>query len=714
MRAVFACLLLVVGASGAVAGAPVEGSAAAGSPVSGASVDAATADRSAAPADGLFQQGTPVDERNNSTVRHEDPDAADGQGDTERVRSFLASSLGERLEGSVINLSQGEYDRAREVLGDDYDEDLDKFVDVAGETEGGSGGDAFESAAERQREYVNRTQSYRETRSEYEEAVEAGNETRARELARELARTADAVNRTGENLTASYDAIENATGADMSREEQTVREISANISADAAEVTESTLVSTRLSLSADRESTSFLDPLELAGRLTTENGSAVSNRSIALSVGERTVQVRTGENGSFSTTYRPTTVPLDRDRLAVRYVPDDGSVFLPSNATAPIAVRQVTASVDVDGPETTAFGDDVTVRGRVDAEGVPVSGVPVRVTVGDAVLGTVRTNDDGEYALRTTLPAGVDAGNRTLSATVALADRAVTSDTVSDTVRVASTSTRLRLNATPSGDAAEVSGRLTTAEGDVVAGRTIDVLLDGTVVATADTNAAGEFSVTVSVPDSAPPGASVTVRATFDGAGSNLDGTSATATVTLPEDDGADGDDGPDAAGTGDGASGGLLGAIVDGEAPAVIGAAVVAIAAAAAAFVVVRRRDGDSGDSTGGSPEATPTAPETATDSAAASLVERAGRHLDENPSAAVEIAFGALRASVESRFDLDPSLTHREFAAACRERGLFDGRVDDLDALTDSYERAAFGPRGVSRSTAADAVEHAQALRP
>ncbi|GAA0220553.1 hypothetical protein GCM10009000_039440 [Halobacterium noricense] len=705
----FACLLLIVGASGAVAGAPVEGSAAAGSPVSGASVDAATADQSAAPADGLFQQGTPVDERNNSTVRHEDPDAADGQGDTERVRSFLASSLGQRLEGSVINLSQGEYDRAREVLGDDYDEDLDKFVDVAGETEGGSGGDAFESAAERQREYVNRTQSYRETRSEYEDAVEAGNETRARELARELARTADAVNRTGENLTTSYDAIENATEANMSREERTVREISANISADAAEVTESTLVSTRLSLSADPESASFLDPLELTGRLTTENGSAVSNRSIALSVGERTVQVRTGENGSFSTTYRPTTVPLDRDRLAVRYVPDDGSVFLPSNATAPIAVRQVTASVDVDGPETAAFGDHVTVRGRVAAEDVPVPGVPVRVTLGDAVLGTARTNDDGEYALRTILPAGVDAGNRTLSATVALADRAVTSDAASDTVRVASTDTRLRLNATASGDAAEVSGQLTTVEGDAVAGRAIDVLLDGTVVATADTNASGAFSTTVSVPDSTQRGASVTVRATFDGTGSNLDGTNATATVSLPEDD-----DGSEAARTGDGASGGLLQAIVDGETPAVIGAAVLAIAAAAAAFVVIRGRDGDSEDSTEGSAAATPIVPETDTDSAAPSLVERAGRHLEENPSAAVEIAFGALRTSVESRFDLDPSLTHREFAAACRERGLFDGRVDDLDALTDSYERAAFGPRGVSRSTAADAVERAQALRP
>ncbi|WP_348608946.1 DUF4129 domain-containing protein [Halobaculum rarum] len=694
VRAAVACLLLVVAASGAVAGAPIDSAAVGQSTLSG---------------NAILQQETPVDQRNNSSVRHEDPDAADGQGDTERVRSFLASSLGERLEGSVINLSQGEYERARGMLGDEYDEDLGKFVDVAGDTEGGTGGDAFESAVERQREYVNRTQSYRETKAEYREAIEAGNETRARELARELARTAAAVNRTGENLTASYTAIENATGANMSREERTVRTISANISADAAAVTQSTFVSTRLTLSADRESASFLDPLELTGRLMTENGSPVSNRSITLSVGDRTIDVRTGENGSFSTAYRPTTLPLDRERLSVRYAPDDGSVYLPSTATVPIAVQQVTAAVDVDGPETAAFGEQITVRGSVAAEDVPVSGVPVRVTLGDAVLGTVRTDDAGEYVLRTALPAGVDDGNRTLSATVALADRAVTSDAASDTIRVTSTDTRLRLNASMSGDAAAVSGRLTTVEGDAVAGRAIDVLLDGRVVATADTNASGAFSTTVSIPDSVPAGTSLTVRVTFDGVGSNLDGASATATLSLPE-----GDDGG-AGGAGDGASGGLLQAIVDGDAPIVLGAAaLVAIAAAAAAFILLRGRGDDADPSTDGAPAKSASDTGGDAESTGALLEELAGRHLDESPSVAVEIAFGVLRESVESRFDIDPSLTHREFAAACRERGLFDDRAGDLVALTDSYERAAFGPRGVSRSTAADAIERVRALQP
>jgi len=70
----------------------------------------------------------------NGTVQHERPEAAGESGDLQALQRWLDGRLSGQLESSTVALSEGEYERARAMLGDDYDERLDQYVDVAGET----------------------------------------------------------------------------------------------------------------------------------------------------------------------------------------------------------------------------------------------------------------------------------------------------------------------------------------------------------------------------------------------------------------------------------------------------------------------------------------------------------------------------------------------------------------------------------------------------
>ena len=73
--------------------------------------------------------------RNNSTVHHENPDDVRSEEDISRLEGWLAGRLSSRLGGSSVQIEQGQYQKARSVLGDDYNGLLSKYVEVTGQTE---------------------------------------------------------------------------------------------------------------------------------------------------------------------------------------------------------------------------------------------------------------------------------------------------------------------------------------------------------------------------------------------------------------------------------------------------------------------------------------------------------------------------------------------------------------------------------------------------
>jgi len=717
IRAIAACLLLASAVS-AVGAAPIA-----------SDTGTTQAGRTAAPVAQVADDDT---QQNNSTVRHEDPEVVDDDGDTAAISSHLVGQLAGNLNGSLTSLNREEYEQARELLGTGYDDDLEKYVDVEGDTNGGDGGDGdgsggFESAQRTQRTYVEQVQSFRETREAYREAAENGNRERARRLARNLTETADRIETTEQDLLAAYSRIENATGVTLASERETIRETTANVGETAEELEMTELTRTRLALSVGDPRASFLDPLAIAGTLRTANGTPVSNRSIDVRVGQRTLSATTDESGAFTLSYRPTLLRANATAVSVVYLPENASVYLPSNGTVPIDVRQVEATATLTAPAEASFGDRVTVDGAVTADGIAVDGVPLRLRVGDAILGTGTTADDGAYSVAGTLPAEVDDGQQQVVVAPASDDRAVVVTAVESAIAVDPTTTRLVTNATiESADTVAVRGRLTTSDGMPVAGESVDVRFGDRVVASVTTGPDGRYAETVAVPAALSDAETATLVASYAAPETNLESARARTTLSLVVPEGEDDDASGNPAGSGifgPGASSVLTPVLAAVPLPAeqigLLVAGLLVVFAGVGAYGLATRDGPDptpAGEQSATTPDADADPPAAATAAAAAEStptpLDDARAHLAEDPTVATQVAFATVRDALAERYGVDDALTHREIARAYREETDADAAADAIDHLTDVYERAAFGPAGVSRADAERAIEEARTV--
>jgi hypothetical protein len=658
----------------------------------------------------------------NNTTHHDNPDTVWESDDLTGTRSHLARELARTLGESSILVSQGQYERARHLVDDDTRDLLGKYVDVAGQTDeedDDETAEEFEETRETQERFVDETHSYEETYQEYQEAREAGDTRRARQLARELDRTARNVSRNGRTLIVNYQNVSNRTGVDLEDAEEAVNETVENVTERQEEVREVTFTETTLTVEAGADSFSFRDPLALEGRLVDENGTAIADRTVRIQVGQRVRSVDLGADGTFAVDYRPVLLHADAERVPVRYRPDETSPFLGSatNVTASVesVIPEATVSVDRDAAR---FGDEVTVSGRVTVDGTGVDGLPMVVTLGETRLGTVRTDADGRFAIDGTVPADVRPGERAAAARVDVENRAVEATSAETALRIEATATDLAVDAERTAEGIRTTGRLATVDGRPVPGRTVQVLVDGRTVTTVETDAEGRYEAAVPAPDDgtdqaggATEEANVTVA--FSGAGTNLEPSRASTVVALTA--GQDGGDDADG-GTGSGLVADAASQVSDAarqvaEFLAAIDRAVLAAVAGVAVMLLVtavqllaRRWGGspapepvetpgvDDGSSTSGS-----SAPE-------ATLLTRARETLADDPREATRLGYGAVR----ERFGGDDAATHWEFYRDASER-LDD--ADPLRRLTETYERAVFG-HGVDSDEAESAVESATAL--
>ncbi|WP_121820746.1 Ig-like domain-containing protein [Halostella salina] len=658
-----------------------------------------------------------VAQENNTTTQHENPASAGEDGDLENVNGWLVNRLSERLGDSTLQLSQGEYDAAREVVGDDYSDRLGQLVDVAGETsggggdggDGGGGGDdnqndsaSFDRAQEEQAEYVSEVQEYRETRDRYEAAKERGNETEARRAARRLDRIAQNVTATGSELTDEYEAITNRTDADLTAEIRTVGNISANVSRTQSAIRTAEFIETRLTITARTSEITFLNPLEVTGRLTDANGSALANRTVAVRLGSRTQLTTTNATGYVTASFRPTVQPLGEGNATVRYVPEPDSIYLGDATSVPVEVDQVTPTVTLDEtPSTTAYDEQITVSGSVAAESVPAAGVPVAIRLGDTRLGTVRTDGDGEFTFSARTPAAIPTGTAALNASIPVRNRALAATGTGTEVTVEETDASLTVAASQDGaDAVRATGRL-TANGTPVSNQRIELRVNGTVVETVQTDANGQYNASLAVPASiADTGGAVEVTAVYATERTNLDDASARTAIVLPTP------------------------AEVADEQPlwqdwrvrGGIGVVGLLVLSGAAYWWRRRRQESvpeEDGSSQSDSAPGDTDIPEDEGDEAFPTDVITSDVLENGQPDRAVELAYSDVRRRISDALDVPSVRTHWEFYQACRDAGLDTEGVKALERLTEAYEQAAYAPEELSIAEADEALEAVDAVR-
>jgi hypothetical protein len=340
-------------------------------------------------------------------------------------------------------------------------------------------------------------------------------------------------------------------------------------------------------------------------------------------------------------------------------------------------------------------------------------------------LGVVRADANGTFALETALPADVAVGEVDVRAQVALEGRAIARTAATTTLRVQATPTELSVNATGI-DAYRVvvTGRLRTADGRPVANQPVALVANGTVLQTVSTDAAGQFDGGLIMPDGlTAANGTVTVRlaAAFDGAGTNLEGSRATARVQLVPPANETGSEGQNQAGGGVDPDGGPGSSTVDGWLPfglwPALGVVLAVVVVGVVGVVVVRRRRSTDESDTVADEAATAASadPGIATgtadpgESAPAPIEAATDRLAAGDPDGAVELAYLGLRGELEATLAIDGARTHWEFLEACGRTGLDEERLATLETLTETYEQAAFAPTAVDAERAREAISHA-----
>ncbi|WP_306059811.1 hypothetical protein [Natronococcus wangiae] len=650
-------------------------------------------------------------ESENETVRHRNPDEYDAEGDDEQLESWLSDRLSAQLQEGTIALSEGEYDLAREHVGEEYYDRLGQYVEVVGETDSTNAdedeatdpSEAYEEAAAEQERLADRVEEYHETKAEYETALEEGDDERARELARELEELYEEIDDAGGNVVTNYEVISNETEADLSEAAAAVNETRAEIADEQTVVRDEQFVETELHLETDDETASFSDPLVVQGEIQTADGSTVEDDEIQLLVeGEPvTVNNESGNwwsddaDGEFELEYRPTTLDLETDSITVEYVPDDASAYLGSEAELDVTIEQEEPTItELEATDEVAYGETLRVSGELAVDGVPVDDVPLAVTVDGEPLGNVTTSD-GTFEGSAEVPADVADGEQTVEVALPFEDQALAATSAETQVTITETETDLTVEATAVGeDELALEGRLETADGEGLEEQPIQVQVEGTAE-TITTDADGEFADTVSI--SSPTDEEVTVTATYEGADTSLAAATTETTVPVP--------------------GSGLLDG-VPSSALAVVGALLAAVAITVTARWR-RRRTGDGRPTHDPTATADSAAGDRVTESATPSralvdaLVARAADQLaDGRADSAVRSCYAAVRHARGAALGGAGALTHWEFYREHAETDTPNAERDQLRELIETYERAAFTPDSISESAARNVLERTRQL--
>ncbi|MDT3435486.1 hypothetical protein [Haloarcula sp. 1CSR25-25] len=476
---------------------------------------------------------------------------------------------------------------------------------------------------------------------------------------------------------------------------------------------------------------SYTNPGVVRGTLRTADGTPVANEQIRIEIENRTRLVETDGNGAFSFQYRPQSARTGTTDVQVRYVPDRSSGRRADITSFTVTVRQVSPTLTLERtPSRLGYGEDLTVTTTVLVDGAGVRSVPVELRIDGTLFKRVVTGPGGTVTTSIRLPAGVLAGNQTISATIPYENRAIAGERSAASLAVASTPVTLSIDTTRENDAITVNGTLSTEDGQVVSGQPVRILVDGVPQGRVPTDGNGRFSARIAT-DALPGGTSTaTVTARYDETGTNLEGAEVSATIDLP----GGGATGPTAV-PGGPVEGPLSGpeAIISQVRSFLTVPVIFALVTGALLVVldVTVRRLGLFSDDVPTSGEETVTTERnessvtetaeredsqrpTATDVADQQLTEtdattdRMGRAIAAGEyESAVVLAYETLDDQLTETLELQGSTTHWELLERCEDSGLSPDQVESIRFVVEAYDRAAFSADEVARSTAERAVE-------
>jgi len=650
----------------------------------------------------LSSDGAVVFQQNNTStpVRHENPDEAAAEDSTAALRQALASRLGQRLEQSSVNLSDGQYEQAQAMLDDDYSDLLSQYAEVSSDgDQAGESSDTvadFQRARERQQGLANDVSEYQRTYQAYREAKSAGNNKRARVLARELLTLQEAVHRNTTALNSTYSELESESGLNTTSQTQRLWSLDQNVTAIREQIQEAEFISTRLSIRAMNRTGSFADPISVRGRLRTANGTPIRSEPINITVGSQVYPVETNSTGVFAVAYRPVTQSVTTDSVTVAYAPTGSSLYLGTNTTVNASVTRPTAApvrVNTSTP-TAGFNDRLTVRGHITVDETPVRGLPLAVRIGSQRIGRVVTGANGSFVFQTRVPVDIADGPRQVSVSTTEADQAVTASG-SRTIEIVQRTPTLTAATNPEGnETVVITGQLTGPDGTPLSDQTLSVRVRNETTARIETTADGTYEYSVSR-EALPANASVVAVQYLPGV-SNL--APVTADAALPVQT--------------TGAQAGLLPTVQERPLLVIVLFGTVVSGLTGGVYLYRRRRSSgrsaeERGPTAAQSESETDTPePEPSRPTLAAARAARDRGELNE----AVITAYTAVRTEITAQYSLSPQATHWQFYRAVVDHELPIAR--DLETLTSHYETAQYAPEPIPSETARELLITAETI--
>ena len=634
----------------------------------------------------------------NTTPSHLDPAEVTEDGDSQQVGAYLARQLGSRLNASAIATSNEEYETGRALIGDDYSVLLEQYAAVAADTDLEETAAQFNLTREQQREIIVAAQQLNQTATAYQQAVENGNETEARTLARSIVQNASELNQTTATLSQQYKTLETQTDLDFAPARDALNTSQRRLTQAAGVVATREFTETNVTVQPTTANLSATAPTVVSGRLTATNGTAIANATIQVGIGEDTVVTQTNANGTYTTTYQPLAVTPNASTLTVAYTPAPTAPYLSSTATENISVHgQSATAVTITKSTTTArFADPVTVSGYVNTSvGTTRSqaSLPVTLTIAGEQLTRTETVDNGSFAFQTALPERIPAGKTELRVGLQSENLILASSNTTASLTVDSTPTTLTVERADSEDTEQnitITGTLTTADGDPLTDRTVRLRIADTPLETIETDALGQYRTTIDRDSLSSDAQTLTVQ--FAPSRSNLE--ASTAELPLPVSSG------------------------LPVSRPALVGGALAILVVSGGWLIWWRnKRPWGSiqnlltGDGSASEPPFAPTESPHGADLSASvpaadgvsvteTLRERAQTALDAGETdTAVQLAYAAFRAHASQAGGNLPE-THWELYN--RWQSMTGADSTELYELTNAYEQAAFAPESVSSDTA------------
>jgi len=381
---------------------------------------------------------------------HRDPATIESETDLEALAEQLQGSLDGNLEDALAAADAGDYDQAREALGDEYDDELEQYLDVAQELDEQEQAELFSAVQSDQAEYTDALEDYETAQQAYEEAREEGDTQQARTHARELIDASERVDAAGGSTIEDYDELENTTGQDYSERTTSIDERRTDTATTSETVSREEFTETTLSVSANRTTVAFTDAVTLSGEVEPQEGS-VDQHEAQILFGGQSYTVEVDSNGQFELLVEPTGTWDEADEFTVEYRPESDTAFLGDETDIPLSVTNTETEFSITDLSSEASASspiliDGTLRTTEDEKGVP--NTPIEIRVDGQQLATTDTTESGIINTTAAIPATVSAGETDVELQLASSTRALSGDTYTDQIDIEPTEPVLTVNAT--------------------------------------------------------------------------------------------------------------------------------------------------------------------------------------------------------------------------------------------------------------------------